>query len=63
MLPGSCSPVSGSGAGSGVGTGVGSNNDLSYLSIVKAVMNSMNRQCGVLNHEDGVEFWFELDSK
>ena len=38
------------------GSGIG-------LSIVKAVMNSMNRQCGVLNHEDGVEFWFELDSK
>lgn len=38
------------------GSGIG-------LSIVRAVMNSMNRQCGVLNHEDGVEFWFELDSK
>lgn len=38
------------------GSGIG-------LSIVKAIMNSMNRQCGVLNHEDGVEFWFELDRK
>lgn len=36
------------------GSGIG-------LSIVKAIMNSMNRQCGVLNHKDGVEFWFELD--
>ncbi len=38
------------------GSGIG-------LSIVKAIMNSMNRQCGVLNHENGVEFWFELDIK
>lgn len=37
------------------GSGVG-------LSIVKAVMNSMNQQCGVMNHENGVEFWFELDT-
>lgn len=38
------------------GSGIG-------LSIVKAVMNSMNKQCGVKNHENGVEFWFELDTK
>jgi len=31
------------------------------LSIVKAIMKGFNRQCGVINHEDGVEFWFELD--
>ncbi len=31
------------------------------LSIVKAVMDSMNRKCGVINHNNGVEFWFELD--
>lgn len=36
------------------GSGVG-------LSIVKAIMNSMNQQFGVLNYENGVEFWFELD--
>ncbi len=33
------------------------------LSIVKAVMNSLNRECGVNNHPQGVEFWFELDTK
>lgn len=38
------------------GSGIG-------LSIVKAIMNSMNKQCGVKNHENGVEFWFELDIK
>ncbi len=31
------------------------------LSIVKAIMESMNRECGVINHEDGVEFWMELE--
>ena len=36
------------------GSGIG-------LSIVKAIVEAMNQQCGVLNHEDGVEFWFELD--
>lgn len=35
------------------GSGVG-------LSIVKAIMESMNQTYGVINHEDGVEFWFEL---
>lgn len=35
------------------GSGIG-------LSIVKAIMDSFHRKCGVINHEDGVEFWFEL---
>ena len=38
------------------GSGIG-------LSIVKAIMDSMNRECGVQNRENGVEFWFELDRK
>lgn len=38
------------------GSGVG-------LSIVKAIMESMNQSYGVTNYEDGVEFWFELASK
>ena len=33
------------------------------LSIVKAIMNSLNRECGVRNWDNGVEFWFELDTK
>ena len=33
------------------------------LSIVKAIMDSMNQKCGVINHDNGVEFWFELDCK
>lgn len=36
------------------GSGVG-------LSIVKAIMDSMNRRYGVENREDGVCFWFELE--
>lgn len=32
------------------------------LSIVKAVMESFHRECGAMNHPDGVEFWFELDT-
>lgn len=32
------------------------------LSIVKAIMDRMGRECGAINHNDGVEFWFELDS-
>lgn len=36
------------------GSGIG-------LSIVKAVMEAFHRECGVINHEDGVEFWFELE--
>lgn len=38
------------------GSGIG-------LSIVKAIMNSMNQECGVVNHDTGVEFWFELDKR
>lgn len=36
------------------GTGLG-------LSIVKAIMEQHRNQYGVVNHEDGVEFWFEVD--
>lgn len=32
------------------------------LSIVKAIMDSLHQQCGVINHADGVEFWMELES-
>ena len=32
------------------------------LSIVKAIMDRHNRECGVRNLPDGVEFWFELDT-
>ncbi len=35
------------------GSGVG-------LSIVKAIMEAINEQYGVINYENGVEFWFEL---
>lgn len=38
------------------GSGIG-------LSIVKAIMNSLNQECGVINRQIGVEFWFELDTK
>ena len=37
------------------GSGIG-------LSIVKAVMETHHQQCGVMNHSDGVEFYFELDA-
>ena len=37
------------------GSGVG-------LSIVKAIMESMNREYGVRNYTNGVLFWFELES-
>lgn len=37
------------------GSGIG-------LSIVKAIMDSMNRECGVKNWKNGVEFWFELEN-
>lgn len=37
------------------GSGVG-------LSIVKAIMESMNQAYGVNNYDDGVEFWFELQT-
>ena len=36
------------------GSGIG-------LSIVKAIMESMNQQYGVENYDKGVEFWFTLD--
>lgn len=36
------------------GSGIG-------LSVVKAVMDSFHKDCGVTNYENGVEFWFELD--
>ncbi len=36
------------------GSGIG-------LSIVKAIMNALNRDFGVVNYENGVEFWFELE--
>ncbi len=38
------------------GSGVG-------LSIVKAIMESMNQQYGVKNYKNGVEFWMELETK
>lgn len=37
------------------GSGIG-------LSIVKAIMDSHHKACGVENREDGVAFWFTLDS-
>ena len=37
------------------GSGIG-------LSIVKAIMEMHHKACGVKNHEDGVEFWFMLDT-
>lgn len=33
------------------------------LSIVKAIMESFHQDYGVINHEDGVEFYLELDQK
>ena len=38
------------------GSGIG-------LSIVKAIVESIGQQCGVINYDNGVEFWFTLDSK
>ena len=38
------------------GSGVG-------LSIVKAIMESMHQEYGVCNYVNGVEFWFELETK
>lgn len=38
------------------GSGIG-------LSIVKAIMDAHGQQCGVINREDGVEFWMELSTK
>lgn len=37
------------------GSGVG-------LSIVKAIMDALNREYGVENYNNGVEFWFELET-
>lgn len=37
------------------GSGIG-------LSIVKAIMETFHQECGVCNCEDGIEFWFELDT-
>ena len=36
------------------GSGIG-------LSIVKAIMEQHNQKYGVINHSNGVEFWFELE--
>ena len=36
------------------GSGIG-------LSVVKAVMDTFHKECGVTNRENGVAFWFELD--
>ena len=36
------------------GSGIG-------LSIVKAIMDSHNKECGVENGSDGVSFWFTVD--
>lgn len=33
------------------------------LSIVKAIMESFHQEYGVINYENGVAFWFELDLK
>lgn len=38
------------------GSGIG-------LSIVKAIMEGMNQDYGVMNFDNGVEFWFTLDRK
>ena len=38
------------------GSGIG-------LSIVKAIIDSFHQQCGAINYENGVEFWFTLDAK
>ena len=36
------------------GSGIG-------LSIVKAIMDSFHQQYGVINYDNGVEFWIELE--
>ena len=38
------------------GSGIG-------LSIVKAIMDAHNQQCGVKNYDNGVEFFFTLEGK
>ncbi len=37
------------------GSGIG-------LSIVKAIMDSLHQECGAVNYENGVAFWFTLES-
>ena len=37
------------------GSGVG-------LSIVRAIMNLLHQEYGVINYDNGVKFWFELDT-
>ena len=37
------------------GSGIG-------LSIVRAIMESMNHDYGVINYDNGVAFWFELET-
>ena len=37
------------------GSGIG-------LSIVKAIMESIHMKCGVNNNDNGVVFWFEVES-
>ncbi len=32
------------------------------LSIVKAILDSMNQECGVTNYDNGVEFWFTMEA-
>ena len=36
------------------GSGIG-------LSVVKAIMDDLHKECGVINHDNGVEFYFDLD--
>lgn len=38
------------------GSGIG-------LSIVKAIMDDLHKECGVINHDNGVEFYFDLDKR
>lgn len=38
------------------GTGIG-------LSIVRATIKAHNTDCGIINHENGVEFWFEVETE
>ena len=37
------------------GSGIG-------LSVVKAISESFQQECGVINHKDGVEFYFTFDT-
>ena len=41
----------------------GSNIPIEDVERIKAIMDSFNQECGVINYSDGVEFWFELDGK